>query len=460
MKTVVILGAGAAGLAAAWALTGSGGVRVLVLDENSRPGGIAAGERLGENRIDVGGHRFYSKKPELAALMREMGEEDTPLPIRHRRQRIYYRRSYLDYPIRLNPKLVRTLGLGTAAAIGASWLKTQVFPRPETNLENFYINRFGRRLYETFFRSYTEKVCGAPPSRISPEWGKDRVRGLSVRSILFPKAGQESNGPLAPDEFYYPPKGPEQFWAAAARKLERRGARLRLNTRVTGFVRDEAGGITAVLADSGGEALRFDTDFVISTLPVRTLTALLGDAPEEVTRIARDLTARSFLTAAVLVNRVDLVSENRDCWVYVQEPGIRMGRFQIYNNWSPDMVEHPDNNLLLGFEYFCDENDELWNLGEAELCALALDEARQMGILRPETKPLAEKRCAIRDAYPTYGGTYPRRGEVADWLAGLPNLACAGRQGLHSYSNMDAAMESGLQAARNALRKLSRDSAG
>ena len=454
MTTVAVLGAGAAGLAAAWELAKQDGVRVIVLEQCDRPGGIAASEKLGENRIDVGGHRFYSKKPELVSLMREMAGTDAALLLRRRRQRIYYHRRFLDYPISLNPRLMRALGLRSVLGMGFSWMGALLAPKPETSLENFYINRFGRRLYDTFFRSYTEKVCGAPPALISPDWGRDRVRGLSIRSILFPRAEQAvPAGALAPDEFLYPPKGPDMFWTAVTAQLRQRGAALHFGARVTGFERGRRGEITAVLAQCGGETLRIEAEHVISTLPLRTLTALLGNAPEAVAQAARGLTARSLLTAAVLVPREDAALTGDDCWVYVQEPDIRMGRFQIYNNWSPALVEHPDTQLLLGFEYFCSPGDALWQMPEGALCAMAVEEAKQLGILKPDAVPIAQKRCVLEDAYPSYGEGYPRRGEVSAWLAGIENLSCAGRQGLHSYINLDAAMESGLAAARIALGK-------
>ena len=444
MKHIVILGAGAAGLAAAWELAKHPDIRVTILEREDRVGGIAITDRLGGSYIDVGGHRFFSKKPELVALMREMGARDSLLRTRHRKQRIIYRGRYLSYPISLNPKLVRDLGVPTAAAIAVSWLGAVIMPKQETSLENFYVNRFGRRLYELFFRSYTEKVCGMPPSEISPDWGRDRVRGLSIRSILCPKQAEVPQGGMQPDEFLYPPHGPGQLWDSVAEQLREAGIEIRLNSAVSGFRRGADGSIAAVLTADG----EIEADFCISTIPVRTLVRLLGDAPAEIADTAAGLTSRGFLTAAVLVPRGAVRNADTDCWVYVQEPEIRMGRFQIYNNWSPELVEREEENVLLGFEYFSNPGDGIWELSEQALCGLAVSEAKQAGILAPDAAPIAVKRCCLPDAYPTYGGTYAQRECVYEWLGGIGNLRCAGRQGLHSYINMDAVMESGVSAAK------------
>lgn len=444
MRNIVILGAGAAGLSAAWELAKHPDVHVTILERENRVGGIAITERLGGSYIDVGGHRFFSKKPELVALMREMGERDSLLRTRRRTQRIIYRGKYLSYPISLNPKLVRDLGVPTVAAIAFSWLGAVLAPKPETSLENFYINRFGRHLYDLFFRSYTEKVCGMPPTAISPEWGHDRVRGLSIRSILCPKRAEVPEGGMPPDEFLYPPHGPGQLWDSVAEQLRDAGVEICLNTELTGFRRDAEGGIAAVLT---GER-EYPADYCISTIPVRTLVQLLGDAPAEIADTAAGLTTRGFLTAAMLVPRGAVREAASDCWVYVQEPDVKMGRFQIYNNWSPELVEREAENVLLGFEYFSNPGDGIWEKSEKALCSLALSEAKRVGILLPDAEPIAVKRCCLPDAYPTYGGSYWQRDRVYDWLGAVGNLRCAGRQGLHSYINMDAVMESGIHAAK------------
>ena len=484
MKDVVVVGAGPAGLTAAYELLErSKDVRVTVLEESDVIGGISRTVVHGQNRIDIGGHRFFSKSKEVndlwAKLMPVQGapskddrllgrdcrvEEGGPDPeredrvmLRRRRvSRIYYLRHFFDYPISIKPATFIAMGLIRTWKAGWSYLCSAFFKRPEKSLEDFYINRFGRVLYSMFFEDYTEKLWGVHPSKISPEWGAQRVKGLSLwkalLNVFIPKGGAKETSLI--DEFVYPKKGPGQLWELLAADLRKRGVEVRLNAKVTKV--NAEGGKVASVGLASGESVPCDA--VFSSMPVKDLVAAFGEtAPRDVVKIASELPYRDFITVGLLVDRLAIPNRTKlktvgnivpDTWIYVQERDVRMGRIQIFNNWSPYMVDDVERHVWIGLEYFCSEGDAFWTMSDGDFIEMATGELRRIGVLG-EGEPVRDSvRIKIRKAYPAYFGSYAEFGKVRSFLDAFPNLYCIGRNGQHRYNNMDHSMLCGIEAAR------------
>ena len=482
MKTAIVIGAGPAGLTAAWELRRrSGDWRVVVLEESGEIGGISRTAVCGDCRIDIGGHRFFSKSKEVndlwAELMPVQGKpskddlilgrecnvaaggpdpetEDKVMLRRRRVSRIYYLRHFFDYPISIKPATFIAMGLVRTWKAGWSYLYSAFFKRPERSLEDFYINRFGRVLYSMFFEDYTEKLWGVHPSKIDPSWGAQRVKGLSLWkalvNIFIPKGKKETS---LIDEFIYPKRGPGQLWEAMAERLRNDGVEVRMNARVVGL--DAADGkVSAVSLDDG---TRIPCDAVFSSMPIKDLVAAFGNAPADVAEVASKLPYRDFITVGLLVDR--LAIENRtkfltvnnivpDTWIYVQERDVRMGRIQIFNNWSPYMVDDVTKHVWIGLEYFCSEGDWMWKMEDDAFIGMATKELRQIGVLGADEPVRKSVRIKVKKAYPAYFGSYAQFGKVRGWLDGFSNLYCIGRNGQHRYNNMDHSMLCGMEAVR------------
>lgn len=484
MKNVVVIGAGPAGLTAAYELLEqSSEVKVTVFEESDVIGGISRTVVHGRNRIDIGGHRFFSKSKEVndlwAKLMPIQGspskddrildrechieeggpdpeEEDRVMLRRHRVSRIYYLRHFFDYPISIKPATFIAMGLVRTWKAGWSYLYSAFCKRPEKSLEDFYINRFGRVLYSMFFEDYTEKLWGVHPSKISPEWGAQRVKGLSlwkaILNIFIPKGGKRETSLI--DEFIYPKKGPGQLWELLAADLQKRGVEVRMNAKVSKI--NAANGKIASVELADGEAVPCDA--VFSSMPVKDLVAAFGGgAPREVAKIASELPYRDFITVGLLVDRLAIRNKTQlktvnnivpDTWIYVQERDVRMGRIQIFNNWSPYMVDDVERHVWIGLEYFCSEGDAFWTMSDSDFIELATKELRQIGVLG-EGEPIRDSvRIKIKKAYPAYFGSYSEFGKVRSFLDSFANLYCIGRNGQHRYNNMDHSMLCGIEAAR------------
>ena len=487
MRTAVVIGAGPAGLTAAYALLekGGGDWRVIVLEETGEIGGIARTAVHGKCRIDIGGHRFFSKNAEVNALWaklmpvqgapawddRALGRakayapngpdperEERVMLVRDRVSRIFYLRHFFDYPISLKVGTFLNMGLWRTWKAGWSYLRAACHKRPEKSLEDFYINRFGRVLYEMFFEDYTEKLWGVHPSRISPEWGAQRVKGLSlikaVLNVLKPKGAKRETSLI--ESFLYPKKGPGQLWEILADEVRARGGEVRLNAKVT-QVEATAGTITAVITEQGE---RIPCDALFSSMPIKDLVAAFRQVPGNVREVAEALPYRDFITVGLLVDRLAIRNQTKiktlnglvpDTWIYVQERDVRLGRLQIFNNWSPYMVDDPAHHVWVGLEYFCAEGDAMWEMGDDAFTDFAVAELRKTGILGPDTPILDSVRLRVKKAYPAYFGAYARFQEVRTWLDGLSNLWCIGRNGQHRYNNMDHSMLCGLEAVRSLL---------
>ena len=487
MRTAVVIGAGPAGLTAAYALLekGGGDWRVIVLEETGEIGGIARTAVHGKCRIDIGGHRFFSKNAEVNALWaklmpvqgapawddRALGRakayapngpdperEERVMLVRDRVSRIFYLRHFFDYPISLKIGTFLNMGLWRTWKAGWSYLRAACLKRPEKSLEDFYINRFGRVLYEMFFEDYTEKLWGVHPSRISPEWGAQRVKGLSlikaVLNVLKPKGAKRETSLI--ESFLYPKKGPGQLWEMLADEVRTRGGEVRLNAKVT-QIEATAGTITAVVTEQGE---RIPCDALFSSMPIKDLVAAFRQVPGNVREVAEALPYRDFITVGLLVDRLAIRNQTKittlnglvpDTWIYVQERDVRLGRLQIFNNWSPYMVDDPAHHVWVGLEYFCAEGDAMWEMGDKAFTDFAVAELRKTGILGPDTPILDSVRLRVKKAYPAYFGAYARFNEVRTWLDGFSNLWCIGRNGQHRYNNMDHSMLCGLEAVRSLL---------
>ncbi len=456
-KTCLIIGAGPAGLSAALELLRSGGaVRPIVFEAAPQPGGISRTVVYKGNRIDIGGHRFFSKSKWVTDFWASLMD----MPRRSRLSRIYYLRRFFNYPVSLSIDTLRKLGPVRTLKVGLSYLRARIAPiRPEKTLEDFMVNRFGRELYKTFFRDYTQKVWGVPCDKISPEWGAQRIKGVSIgavlahalRSALHIRAKEQETSLI--DAFHYPPHGPGELWEKAAEEVLRLGGKLHLNTKVQ-KIRRADNGWALELRGADGLSYEAEGDYLISTMPVKELVASLEgvNVPESVREVAAGLVYRDFITVGLLVPRFAEAALRasggvlRDNWIYIQESDVKLGRVQVFPNWSAEMVADP-SLVWLGLEYFCNEGDELDRLSDAELRKLGAVEMAKIGFI-DEGSVLDS--CVIRQpkAYPAYFGTYERIGELQDYLDTLPGLVCAGRNGMHRYNNMDHSMLAAREAVR------------
>ncbi len=499
-QRVVIIGAGPAGLTAALELLRQGPVEVLVLEATGDCGGISKTVNYKGNRIDIGGHRFFSKSDwvmnwwqdilpvkrhperdvvEIAyqgkrckvkvdnARAAEQTPEDSLL-IRNRLSRIYFQGKFFNYPVKADAGTVWQLGLWRVLKILMTYGAAHLFPRrPEMSLEDFLINRFGRELYRTFFKEYTEKVWGTPCTEISAAWGAQRIKGLSITGAIVTALRRRINrSPGSLDDnsvetslierFLYPAKGPGQMWETVAEKVRQHGGVIRFDTQVVGL-KWSSDAVTAVRLrhTDTGQTEEIAADYVISTMPVRDLIAGMEPAPPKAVRgVAAGLEYRDFMTVGLLLSQlrkqqgvVDGSSTNLipDNWIYIQDRGVKVGRLQIFNNWSPYMVADP-NTVWVGMEYFCQEGDELWSHSDDDLTQLGADELEQIGLAN-RSDVLDAVVIRMPKAYPGYYGTFKDFNLIRDFTDRLSNLFLVGRNGMHRYNNQDHSMLTARYAA-------------
>jgi protoporphyrinogen oxidase len=441
-ESVVIIGAGPAGLTTAYEL-GIHGATSTVLEAGATVGGLARTEVYKGYCFDIGGHRFFTKVRSVDQMWREVLG---PRMLRRKRlSRIHYRSKFFRYPIEpLNA--MRGLGLVEAFLCLASYLRARIVPpATDKSLEDWLIARFGRRLYRTFFKTYTEKVWGISCREISADWAAQRIRGLSFTSLLKDAFfGRSADGPKSLiQEFDYPSRGPGMLWERVSQLVEAQGSDVLLDRPVEKILW-EPGRITGVVA--GGR--HFPADHLVSSMPIRELIQALDPAPPEwLLRAREDFRYRDFLTVALIINGKDLFP---DQWIYVHDPDVKAGRVQNYNNWSPAMTPDPSTTCL-GVEYFCQEGDALWAEPDERLLALAGAEIEKLG-LAGRDRILDGVVLRVRKAYPVYDDRYQDAlREVRRFLSEVPNLQLVGRNGMHRYNNQDHSMLTGMLAARNIL---------
>ena len=489
-RIALIAGAGPAGLTAALELLRRTDFKPIVFESDTQVGGISKTVNYRGNRMDLGGHRFFSKSdwvmnwwqdilpvaggattdfPEHLAYQgqrREFVANDTApavdgqvMLVRSRLSRIYYRRQFFDYPLKLSANMIGSLGWTEAALLGASYAKARALPRnPESTLEDFFINRFGDRLYRTFFRDYTEKVWGVPCHEISAEWGAQRVKGLSVTTALMHAARsafrnkeeirQKEVETSLIERFLYPRLGPGQMWEEVATRVAAAGGEIHLHHRVVNLRRRGARVEAAEVLDlASGRAAGFPAMLSSRRCRSRHSSTSLGRMIRRSPTWRAGLPYRDFMTAGLVVRRMkpgagrsgnERNSMPSDNWIYIQEPDVRLGRLQIFNNWSPDLVANPDT-VSLGLEYFCAEGDGLWSMADYRFLSFAAAELAKIGLI-DEKDVLDGTVVRVPKAYPAYFGKYGRIGEVRRFLDGFENVFAVGRNGMHRYNNQDHSM--------------------
>lgn len=488
-KTALIIGAGPAGLTAAYELLKNTDIKPLIIEESDMIGGISRTVEHNGNRMDIGGHRFFSKNEEVNALWTELmplqakpsrddkllgiekplpkagpdpEQDDVVMLLRNRVSRIYYLKKFFDYPISIKPATIKNMGFVRTMKAGFGYIWACLFKKEENSLKNFYINRFGKPLYEMFFEDYTEKLWGINPANISADWGAQRVKGLSLRKALwailskpFKKNDKEVETSLI-EQYYYPKKGPGQLWETLADRICDMGGQILMNCRAAGIETD-GDTVTGVVVESKGKTTTLSADYYFSSMPVKDLVEGMGEAaPADVRRIAGALPYRDFITVGLLVDRMNLKNQTKiktvgnivpDCWIYVQERDVKLGRLQIFNNWSPYLVKDNEHTVWIGLEYFCNEGDGMWNMSDDDFIAFATKELVKIGVIDAD-RVLDSVRIRVKKAYPAYFGTYAEFDTVKDFLSGFGNLWCIGRNGQHRYNNMDHSMLTAMEAVR------------
>jgi protoporphyrinogen oxidase len=491
-KIAIIAGAGPAGLTAALELLRRSDITPIVFEADSQVGGISKTVIYRGNRMDLGGHRFFSKsdwvmrwwqnilpvaheqaQPPYALRIHYQGQSrklhrqgnapvsgEAVMLLRARLSRIFYRRRFFNYPLTLDLGTLKNLGVIEALRIGLSYGRAQFTPTSsEITLEDFLINRFGSRLYRTFFKDYTEKVWGVPCREISAEWGAQRIKGLSIakairHAVAMPfqsrkEAAQKSTETSLIERFLYPKFGPGQMWEEVARQILRRGGQIHLGLRIVGVERQGLN-ITAVnVFDRAANSVRrVSCDYFISTMPICDLIAFLQPEEPRILRIAADLPYRDFMTVGLLVRRMNRPAGHGsklrgngmppDNWIYIQEPDVRIGRLQVFNNWSPALVADPDT-IWLGLEYFCREGDDLWSTPDARFIDFAANELEKVGLI-DRRQVIDGTLVRVPKAYPAYFGAYREFEGVRAYLDKFSNLYPVGRNGMHRYNNQDHSM--------------------
>ncbi|MBR2136766.1 MAG: NAD(P)/FAD-dependent oxidoreductase [Alphaproteobacteria bacterium] len=497
MKKIIIIGAGPAGLTAAYELTKQKKEKfdVIVLEEDLSVGGISKTVRYKGNRMDIGGHRFFSKdarvvqwwnnllplqgKPsyddlitgrqlDLAANGPDPQTNDKVMLKRRRVSRIYYRHKFFDYPVKMNMNTILNMGLWTTFKAGCSYLHAIMKKLPETSLENFYINRFGKRLYSMFFEGYTEKLWGRHPRVISADWGAQRVKGLSIVAIikdivqkLLPFKSHHVETSLI-EEFSYPKFGPGQLWETAADEIIKAGGKIILGARVT-KIKKNGYRITDITYEKDGREFQEKADIVISSMPIKDLIGGMNNVAQAIQNIAAGLPYRDFVTVGLLLEKLNLKNKTKlktlnnivpDCWIYVQDTKVKLGRIQIFNNWSPYLVQDPMKTVWIGLEYFCTEGDQHWQMTDAQWQKFAAEELVEMGIIDNLEAVKDSHVERVKKAYPAYFDTYKYINRLTDWLNKIRNLYCIGRNGQHRYNNMDHSMVTSFLCVKHILGEL------
>lgn len=500
-KIAIIIGAGPAGLTAAYELLKNTDIKPMIFEMDHQVGGIAKTVNYKGNRIDIGGHRFFSKSDRVMEWWKEImpvqgkpskddlilgrkvllsegsdlvdpEKEDKVMLARNRLSRIFFLRKFFDYPVSLSKRTLGNLGIVKTIKIGFSYLKIRLFPlREEEHLEHFFINRFGRELYETFFKDYTEKVWGVPCDQISTEWGAQRIKGLSITKMVLHamKTVFRKNKTLAQKDietsligyFMYPKYGPGQMWEEVTKIVKAKGAEVHMQKKIVGM-KFENGEVREIEVQDEKTGLResFKGDYFFSTMPIQELVSIMETAiPENVKKVAEGLMYRDFITVGLLLKKMKIKNDTNqksvndvppDNWIYIQERDVRVGRLQLFNNWSPYMVKDFEKTVWLGLEYFCNIGDELWSKSDEEFIEFAKDELAKIDIIAKEDI-LDATILRVPKTYPSYFGSYEKFGELREFLDKIENLFLVGRNGMHRYNNQDHSMLTAITAVENIM---------
>lgn len=497
-KKIVIIGGGPAGLTAGLSfLQKSTDVEIIILEAEHQLGGLSRTHVYKGNRMDIGGHRFFSKSDEVMQwwldIMPIGGLPESPSPekqekikinyqgqsrevdmmrgndtggakmlIRNRLSRIYYLRKFFKYPINLSWETLQNLGIVRVFRVGVSYLHARFFPiKPEQNLEEFFINRFGKELYKTFFKSYTEKVWGVKCSDISAEWGAQRIKGLSIteaiKHALFKKkigndVSQKNIETSLIERFLYPELGPGQMWELVGKNIQEKGGTVHLGVTVNSIELNESAVHAVEYVDSTGQVCRItDVDYLVSSMPIQQLMRDMKgiEIPVDVKTVSEGLIYRDFITVGLLIRKFKNNMELKDNWIYIQESDVRVGRLQIFNNWSPGLVENAEM-YWVGLEYFCQQNDDLWNKSDEEMVEFARSEMVKLNLV-DEQDVLDGTSLRVPKTYPAYFGSYDRFGEIMKFIDGISNLYPIGRNGMHRYNNQDHSMLTAFRTVESIL---------
>lgn len=497
MRKAIIIGAGPAGLTAAYELLKRTDIKPVIVEQSVYAGGLAKTVNYKGNRIDIGGHRFFSKSDRViewwlnilpveknetdqsldityqnkthhvpeGIIKNNMADGDKVMLVRSRLSRIYFKKQFFPYPIKLSAGTLRKLGWWNTVKIGYSYIRSRISPvLPEVSLEDFFINRFGSELYDTFFKDYTEKVWGISCKEISAEWGKQRIKGLSVSKAvghavksIFGRAKdirQRNTETSLIEQFLYPKYGPGQMWEEVAARIVAMGGEIHYNHKADSIIAGD-NKIVAVktINKITGEAVRWDCDYCFSTMPVKDfINGINNEVAKEVTSVNDGLLYRDFIIVGLLVNELKVkdvsgASIIKDNWIYIQEKEVKMGRLQVFNNWSPFMVNDA-GKVWLGLEYFCNVGDELWSKDDEAFIQFAIDELDMIGIIN---KADVADATILREekAYPSYYGSYGQFDVLKNYLKQFDNLFPIGRNGMHKYNNSDHSMLTAMTAVDN-----------
>ena len=510
-KIAIIIGAGPAGLTAAYELLDKTDIKPVIYEKGNYIGGIARTINYNGNRIDIGGHRFFSKSERIMnwwtnilplqgapakddiqfgrevmiskeSTKRDIGSnqvKNCPAPDpqmvdevmlnRTRLSRIFFLRKLFDYPISLNSDILINLGLKRTLKIGLSYTKSSLFPiKPEKSLEDFFINRFGAELYRTFFKDYTEKVWGVPCSEIKADWGSQRIKGLSISNAIshtfknglksYNSVSQKNVETSLIGQFMYPKYGPGQFWEKVASLITEKGGEIHLGYNIEGIISSGNRIVSVKVRDeSTGELEMNKADYLLSSMPIKDLIkAFEGIVPPDISEVAQGLKYRDFITVGLLLNQLKLKKGTKqrtannlipDSWIYIQEKDVKIGRLQIFNNWSPYLVKD-GSKAWIGLEYFCNEGDDMWNMSDEDLKNFAVEELEKINIINPDDV-IESFVVRVEKTYPAYFGTYDRFDKIKNFTDSYENLFLIGRNGMHRYNNMDHSMLTAMAAVEN-----------
>jgi len=477
-KTAIIMGAGVAGLAAAYELAEKSDIKPIVYEADSAVGGLAKTIDYKGNKMDIGGHRFFSKSDKIIKWwlnflpLQESGNSilttDKVMLMRPRKSRILFERNFFEYPLSQDVSMPFKLGLNRSCRIMASYIKSKIYPiQNECNLEDFFINRFGEDLYKIFFKDYTQKVWGVPCSEISNEWGEQRIENLSLSKIAlsaFKNNSLSNNRAFLNNkveksltkQFLYPKLGAGQLYEEVANSVKEKGGIINLNHKIIGIEHNDKRIISIKVKDLNSGQIRTEcADYFISTIPLKELIEHFGkNTPEEISQAAAKITYRDFITVGLLLKNLKLKNKSQklgftDNWIYIQEKDIKAGRIQIYNNWSPYLVKD-SSNIWLGVEYFCNQGDSFWQKAEKEIIEGAIEELEKIDFA--EKKYLLDA-VVVRmpKAYPAYLGSHKHLPSIKEFTDNFKNLFLVGRNGMHLYNNMDHSILTAMAAVDNII---------